>query len=284
MINETIKKQNPDIIHFLTGDFALASYIRHQKSSKICYTVHDMEPHEVENLSFLSPIKRKVINGGYKTCRNAAPNLTTSSKKQFELLRKMYPHKNVAYTNFPSLVTDFIEIGNKCPSEIKNEYSYILFFGNVVEYKGVDNLIAAFESIESSVSTKLVIAGGGATYPTTSKNVIRINRFIDDSEVKSLFERAKLIVYPYKSATMSGVLSLAFFFKKNILLSDVPFFKENASTSTTFFKAGDISDLKEKLLHCLNNNDTIADNAYESTYSINSMVDSYAKFYEEING
>jgi len=63
---------------------------------------------------------------------------------------------------------------------------------------------------------KLVIAGKGHVYETHDKRIIRICRFIDDSEIAELFKRAQYIVYPYRSATMSGVLSIAYYFNKKI--------------------------------------------------------------------
>lgn len=281
-IKKIVAKKNPDVIHFLTGDFSLRFFIRSLDKEKVCYTVHDMFPHELPNVSIISPIKRKVINGGYKACRDCVHYLTTSSKYQLDLLKKEYPQKNVAFTNFPSLVTNGIVNGNSCPEEIKNENSYILFFGNVVDYKGVDLLVTAFEKIEELIGLKLVIAGCGVSCPTRSPNVIRINRFIDDSEVRCLFEKAKIVVYPYRSATMSGVLSLAFFFKKKILLSDVPFFLENATSSTTFFETGDAFSLEQKLLQCLKDENCCVDDAYEMIYSDESLVQSYETFYGQI--
>ena len=48
-------------------------------------------------------------------------------------------------------------------------------------------------------------------------------RFIKDSEVRDLFSRAAVVVYPYISATQSGVTSIASYFDKPMVLSDLPF-------------------------------------------------------------
>lgn len=282
-IRRIIKEEHPDIIHFLTGDFSLALFLKLFNTSHMCYTVHDVLPHKVQNFSFLSPFKRLVINGGYKICRTSIQNLTTSSKSQFEVLKKIYPDKKICFTNFPSLVTQEIVNGKKVPIEIENEEAYILFFGNVLDYKGVDVLISAFKNIRKECKSKLVIAGKGALESTDCPNIIRINRYIDDLEIRCLFEKARIVVYPYKSATMSGVLSLAFFFKKRILLSDVPFFIENASNSTIFFKNGDVLDLTEKLKDTLNLPDVDNDDSYERIYSRKALLKTYISFYENVN-
>lgn len=278
-IKRFVAEEHPDIIHFITGDFSLAYFIRFFRQPGICYTVHDMFPHEVQNSSILSPLKKWTINKGYEICRDYAPNLTTSSKEQFELLKKMYPQKNIGFTNFPTLVTEYIASGKCVPPEVKCENSYMLFFGNVVDYKGVDLLISAFEKLGDDNGMKLVIAGKGVSYPIKNSNIIRINRFIDDSEVRMLFEKAKIVVYPYRSATMSGVLSLAFFFKKRILLSDVAFFRENEAVSTTFFKTGDVDDLVNKIKKMLASPCDDCEDVYEQKYSKETMVKSYISFY-----
>ena len=64
-----------------------------------------------------------------------------------------------------------------------------------------------------------------------------------------MYEQAACVVYPYISATQSGVLSLAFYFRTPTLTSDVPFRSiiESAGAGM-LFKAGDLENLKQKLL------------------------------------
>lgn len=70
-----------------------------------------------------------------------------------------------------------------------------------------------------------MIAGSGEVYFPIQKyeNIILINRYIKDEEIAWLFNHAKLTVYPYISATQSGVLSVSCYFGKPIIASDVPF-------------------------------------------------------------
>lgn len=116
-------------------------------------------------------------------------------------------------------------------AELQNTSDYILFFGAVDHYKGVDILISAYNRHPESDKHKLVIAGLGNLDKITEPNIIRLNRFIEDAEIRDLFTKAAIVVYPYRSATMSGVLSLAFYFRKKVVMSDVPFSK-NTPTGT----------------------------------------------------
>lgn len=281
-IRKQVKTFKPDVIHFLTGDFSLANYIRFTGVNNMCYTVHDLHPHEVQSINWFSPIKKKFIDGNCLFCIDRIKNLTTSSKSQIRELEELYPNKNVSYTPFPTLMNNEIEAGGTDVSELVGISNYILFFGAAYEYKGIDLLIEAYSKIDISDKPKLVIAGRGGAYETPDPNVIRINRFIKDSEVRSLFENARLIVYPYISATMSGVLSIAYYFKKKVLLSDVPFFVDNKTSCCTYFKAGDLIDLLDKLKLCLLDVKTVEEDCYSSIYSEKALADAYYSFYSKM--
>ena len=80
-----------------------------------------------------------------------------------------------------------------------------------------------------------------------------MNRYIKDTEIANMYQNAACVVYPYISATQSGVLSLAYYFETPILASDVPFFKDSILQSETgvLFENGNLIDLKDKLFQLL---------------------------------
>lgn len=234
VINKIRKIYKPDVVHFLTGDFSLASYIWCNHDATMYYTVHDLHPHEVKLKTFLEKVIFKDVVWGYRVCRESIDNLTTSSLSQLKELKQVYGCKKCEYTPFPTLVVPSIMQGTKVSEELKHIDDYVLFFGSVNSYKGVELLIRAFESSPSNKKYKMVIAGKGLEYPNKSSNIIRINRFIEDDEIALLFKRAKLVVYPYISATMSGVLSLAYYFNKLVLASDIPFSKKMQQATSHF--------------------------------------------------
>ena len=282
-IKKIQKNYNPQIVHFLTGDFSMALFVRLYRNKNFCYTIHDLQPHERKKIKFVRWVFRQIVEKGCNTMHRLIENLTTSSRYQFDILNKLYPSKNVQYTPFPTLVTDNIAKGIKSVSELENEKPYILFFGRVLPYKGTDLLISAYNEIYNEFDAKLVIAGPGTdTYKTQNEKIIRINRFIDDSEIAFLFNNAKFIVYPYISATMSGVLSLAFYFNKIVLSSDVPFFKEYECENIFYFKNGNISDLKNKMKALLTDNPSASNLCYNRFYSKYSMNDAYLDFYNKV--
>ena len=276
----------PEIVHFMVGEYLFANHIKNVKpESSLCLTVHDLHPHERNKQSIKDDlIYKEIIHKGYKKCESFIPTLTTSSLSQYKELKELYPSKNIIFTHFPSLVTEQIKHGRAEVKELLGIEKYILFFGSVDKYKGVDLLISAFCSLKNNCGMKLVIAGKGQDYDTSdNKDIIRLNRFIEDEEVGDLFRRASFVVYPYISATMSGVLSIAYYFRKCVLLSEVQFFKDNAVPSCTFFNTGDRDDLMEKMQMMLDSNDCeLTENYYSRMYSSEIISEDYFNLYNSI--
>jgi D-inositol-3-phosphate glycosyltransferase len=112
------------------------------------------------------------------------------------------------------------------------DYSYLLFFGFIRAYKGLDILIEAFSDVRlRSRKLKLIIAGefyeDDASYRALIKKhnlenkILFFDHFILDNEVAFFFSAADIVVQPYKSATQSGVTQIAFHFEKPMLVTDV---------------------------------------------------------------
>jgi glycosyltransferase involved in cell wall biosynthesis len=116
--------------------------------------------------------------------------------------------------------------------KLSSEDSFLLFFGFIRAYKGLDLLIEAFSDKRlRNRNLKLVIAGefyeDAAPYRDLIKKknleseVIFFDHFISDNEVPLFFSVADLVVQPYKSATQSGVTQIAYYFEKPMLVTDV---------------------------------------------------------------
>jgi glycosyltransferase involved in cell wall biosynthesis len=110
--------------------------------------------------------------------------------------------------------------------------TYLLFFGFIRAYKGLDLLIEAFSDPGlRNRKLKLIIAGEFYEDDTPYRELIKkfnleddiifFNHFIKDSEVPLFFSVADLVVQPYKSATQSGVTQIAFNYEKPMLVTDV---------------------------------------------------------------
>lgn len=93
---------------------------------------------------------------------------------------------------------------------------YILFFGQILPYKGIEYLLDAMLKVNNECNNvDLLIAGGGSIYFDISKyadkDFIKIeNRYIGISELVGLVSNSLFVVCPYKDATQSGVVQTAF--------------------------------------------------------------------------
>jgi glycosyltransferase involved in cell wall biosynthesis len=125
--------------------------------------------------------------------------------------------------------------------ELDPEKKTLLFFGLIRDYKGLDLLIAAMSLLDESY--QLIIAGecyGDFTKyrqaiensPACSRIKV-MNRYIADVEVPRLFSAADLLVTPYRSATQSGVIPIAYHFDLPVLATDVGGLKESIDRAGT---------------------------------------------------
>lgn len=102
---------------------------------------------------------------------------------------------------------------------------YVLFFGLIREYKGLDLLLEAWAELKRNGHTagrRLIVAGEfyAAREPYLrliadnglQEDVLLHDRFIPDELVKYYFSAADFVVQPYKTATQSGVTQIAYQF------------------------------------------------------------------------
>ena len=115
---------------------------------------------------------------------------------------------------------------------LSEDKHYMLFFGLVRAYKGLDLLLDAFGQVKEQLpDLQLIIAG--EFYEDEEKyraqieklglkdRVIVRNEFVPDGDLRKYFGAADLIVQPYKTATQSGVTQVAFHFEKPMLVTNV---------------------------------------------------------------
>lgn len=255
-LKDFCSEKDIDVIHFLTSEVPYSrTIIDLSKKYKVFFTVHDLHPHEAKK-AFYKQFRHKMMYRNLAKTRQGVNNMITNSRTQEQELKEMFPNKNIFFHEFPSLINNAIVNGKLAPEELKGIDDYILFFGRIEQYKGVDLAYKLFASDEELKGKTLVIAGSGELYfhvdALKAKNIIIINRYIKDEEVAWLFNHAKLTLYPYISATQSGVLSVSCYFGKPIVASDVPFFRTVTQNGLGLnFNVDDANDLACKLKEML---------------------------------
>lgn len=112
-------------------------------------------------------------------------------------------------------------------SETNLNFKYILFFGYISGYKGLEYLCEAMPMVhEKHPEVKLLIAGGGKIYfdwaPYENLDYIELrNHFVDLSELAGLLKGCEFSVCPYKDATQSGVIQTAFSLNVPMVVTNV---------------------------------------------------------------
>jgi glycosyltransferase involved in cell wall biosynthesis len=176
----------------------------------------------------------------------------------------------------------------------------VLCFGLMRPYKGLDVLIEAWRGIgaapipTASGSPELWIAGMprmdiSALQAAAPAHVRFDARFIGDEELPAYFQRADLVVLPYREIDQSGVLFTALAFGKPLLLTDVGGFPEIAATGAArTVPAGDPAALRETLSELLADPGALAEMASHARaaaagrYSWERIARAHMRVYEQL--
>ena len=159
-------------------------------------------------------------------------------------LQTIYPNAKYCLQAHP-LYNHFGEKQDKKAScktlNLNPDKKTLLFFGLIRDYKGLDLLLQAMSFLDNSY--QLVVAGESyddfEKYQqiidvSLAKDRIRVfNQYIEDEDVPVLFSAADAIVLPYKSATQSGVIPVAYHFEVPIVATDVGSLKDTIETAGT---------------------------------------------------
>jgi D-inositol-3-phosphate glycosyltransferase len=229
-----IRKLNPDILvikywhPFMSPSFGTVARIvkrnRTVKTRIICI-FDNVIPHE-------KSIVDKVLTGYFTGSLDGAIVMSHSVGNDLKSFRVNMPvlfNPHPLYDNYgPKLaVEQAINILN-----LEKGFSYLLFFGFIRGYKGLDLLLEAL-SDERLKNRKMKLLVAGEFYESDApyreqitrhelgEKVILYNRFIREDEVAAFFSVADIVVQPYRSATQSGVTQIAYHFENPMLVTDV---------------------------------------------------------------
>ena len=105
---------------------------------------------------------------------------------------------------------------------------YLLFFGLIRDYKGLDMLLEAFEKVKNP-DLRLLVAGEfyndkeqyRPALDRLGERVVLHDGFVKDEDVKYYFSVADALVLPYRTATQSGVTQIAYNFSLPMVVTRV---------------------------------------------------------------
>ncbi len=219
-IVKEIERFSPDVIHIQRGDPWFNIFLPYLRKYPLVTTIHDVELHIGDEES------KKISVFTHKLAIRLADQIIVHGQKlkeqMLERVAKPPEDINVIYRGINSIYTRYIK------DEIEEDEGNILFFGRIWEYKGLQYLIEAEPLITEAVpNAKIVIAGRGEDMSRYLKMMVNKDRFvvyndyISNETVARLFQEASIVALPYIEASQSGVLPLAYAFRKPVVVTEV---------------------------------------------------------------
>lgn len=201
----------------------------------------------------INPHEKRPFDGLFTRYFLASANrFVTLSSNVLQDLIKLSPHKKAKCLHHPvySLFGEKIEKTTSCIKlGLNPEKKYLLFFGFIRPYKGLDLLLKAFEVVcrnDSCNHLELIVAGEYYDGKEETERLIKslagiqnrihmFTEFIPADRVNVYFGSADLVVQPYRNATQSGITQIAFHFGKPMIVTRVGGLSEIISEGKTGF-------------------------------------------------
>jgi starch synthase len=151
-------------------------------------------------------------------------------------------------------------------------HDFVLFFGDIAPWKGVDIFINAAKLVRKrhpETRFNVLIAGTSFYQDNDLSNyehllskedyeyIHIINKYITSCEIPDIFTRSKFVVLPYTNAfrySVSGIIPLAYTFSKPVIVSNVGSLVEYVDHGKTgfVFEAGNVEELADYIIELLN--------------------------------
>lgn len=203
----------------------ISRIVRRNKKTKVISIIDNIIPHESRPGDF--QLAQYFANSADGFIAMSDSVLTDLQKFDDKKPKVFSPHP--LFDNFGAAINK-VDAYNKLNLEVNTEY--ILFFGFIRDYKGLDLLLHAMaDERVRNLNVKLIVAGEFYTPAKpywdliTELNIadklILKTDFIPDDEVRNYFCAADMVVQPYKHATQSGVTQICYHFDRPMLVTNV---------------------------------------------------------------
>jgi glycosyltransferase involved in cell wall biosynthesis len=235
LVGRKYKKIKPDILIFrywmpffgpCFGTFA--RIVKSNQHTQIIAITDNIIPHEKR--FFDTPFSKyflPVLDGAVAMSRKVLQDL-----QDFPLrkpVKKTGYHAHPLYDNFGRSVSK----SEACESlGLDENKRYILFFGFIRNYKGLDLILEAMALLPEALDdVNLLVAGeyyeDSAPYDEIIaqkqlENRIELHtKFIPNDDVRLYFSAADIVAQPYRNATQSGVSQIAYHFETPMIITNV---------------------------------------------------------------
>lgn len=205
---------------------------------------HLVDIHEVvAQKNDTSRWRRNVISRLY---RNSVRAVISHSARTDEILKEFgYEGERLFVPHFKYLFPksyDVAAVGEDLKGAFDSGRINVLFFGNLNRQKGIDVMLEAMNLLDDDAarSISLLVAGkdnDGAVDTVTvrpGRNVTVVRRHISDNELTFLYSNTDYVALPYRKTSQSGILEMAFYFRRPIIASDLPYFRKALTEFPSF--------------------------------------------------
>jgi glycosyltransferase involved in cell wall biosynthesis len=182
----------------------------------------------------------------------------------------------------------------KAEESSSSDVCTLLYFGVIRPFKGVEDLVRAFDQLPESEAARyrLIIAGEtweGHTLPAEliassryPQGITFVNRYVHDDEVRRLFDLADVVVLPYHRSSASGPLSLAMSAGLPVIVTTVGGLVEAAQdyAGAVFVPPHDVRTLSAALLKA----PALRGRRFQDPHSWECTVDRYSEIFRLVHG
>lgn len=278
-----ISEEKFDVVHYSGASGFLLYMLKYFKAEKTVWSLHDYKSHTGDT-NYPGDLLNKMYD-----------KFNINHVQHTNFLRKEFiKYFEVREETVDTVYTGVYDVYNSFkPRKIRLPEKYILFFGRIQKYKGIDLLVDAFDRVKYELNDhKLVIAGDGKIPEEilSKDKIICINRYITPQELVHLVTNARFVTVPYTEVTYSGVLMTAYNFGKPVVASSLGSMPEiviNGKTGS-IFRNGDVDDLADQIYNLCSSDEKIEEMSaavkdYVITGKINwdSVVSRMIEVYEK---
>ncbi len=197
---------------------------------EITYICHNVFPHE--RFPMDKKLTRMALKNGDRYILHAQGEVKDLLSIRPDASYKVQVHPTYSAFNFENMDTKTARKKLSIPDDEK----IMLFFGFVREYKGLKHLINAVDILKREYFTKekmplLYVVGDfdgnkdeyvkRIEELKISDDIVIVDGYVPDKEVEKYFSASDLVVLPYESATQSGIVQIAYGFRKPVIATRV---------------------------------------------------------------
>ncbi|MCB0045460.1 MAG: glycosyltransferase family 4 protein [Caldilineaceae bacterium] len=252
----------PDVVH-VTGvhlwNISLLDLL-HRRNILVVHTLHDLDPHMGVRFARLIRFWNRLV-------LHRADHILVHGCCYRERLVQAGVDPN--RVSFLPLVHSFLgyekaETLRQALPSVAYE-PLILFFGRLLPYKGLPNLLLAVEQQiwSDGPSGEVILAGPGELgkiWPGLLPYGVSVrDHLIDDTEGDELFSRAALLVLPYVDASQSALIAAAYAYAKPVIVTNSGALAEYVTPKETGWvvPVNDETALANVLTEALNNREQL---------------------------